>query len=137
MKLKFLISIFFLITFFSNCTTYTSTIIKNHDYSSFDLSFKWSYHNNTFDLTGINNFWTELFNLQIKLTPVDNNMKPLENGIKKYVGFIEMDETFHYVFHFTSKKIKFIQLDYFYNYSGYNSSGNILNYYTVFFNVSH
>ena len=136
MKLKFIVSICFLIFSFFSCSSYNSTIIRKQDYSSFDLSFKWSFQNNTFGLTGINNFWTELFDIEIKVTPVDEEMEPLQNGIKKYVGFIPMDEFFHYNFHFTSRKIKYIQLDYSYKYSGYNSSGSTLNNYTVFFDVS-
>ena len=133
---KKLFALILLIFLMSSCAgTYNPAIVKKHNYSSFDISFIWKFEKNTLYLTGINNFWTELFNVSIKITPLNSDFTPLSKPMERYIGSIEMDGKFKYSFNFNEKNIKYFQIDYFYNYSGYNSSGTLLNYYTIYLNL--
>ncbi len=134
---KKIISAILLTLLLSSCAgTYNPAIVKKHNYGSFDISFIWKFKKNTLYLTGINNFWTELFNLSIEITPLDSDFNPLSKPVKRYIGSLEMDGKFKYSFEFNNKKIKYFQVDYFYNYAGYNSSGTLLNYYTIYLEVN-
>ena len=111
---------------------YNPTIITKSNTGSFDISFKWKYQNNTLYFNGYNNFWTEIFDLEYTITPLNKKMQPVGKSVKKYIGSIDMDEHFKINCYFNEKNIKFFKIDYYYTYPGYNSSGSRLNYYTIY-----
>ena len=133
---RFFILFILLFMFFSCAATiHLPVIVKRNYYGSFDISFKWKYENNTFKLTGSNNFWTEIFYLEIAVTPVDKNMNPIDKSHKKYIGSLDTDEKFVFIDKFKVDNIQYFQVDYSYTYAGYNSSGSRLNYYTLYFKL--
>ncbi len=132
-KIFLLLMIFFIA--YGCSEVYSPTIIKNPVYSSFDIAIKWKFYNNKLFLSGYNNFWTEIFDFEITLTPVDKNMKSVGKSYKKYIGSLDMDEKFNLTCQFTCQNIYYIKLDYYYTFYGYNSSGTRLNYYTYYLKV--
>jgi hypothetical protein len=136
-KNSLIISMFITFLLFYSCiaTIHSPTIVKKHDYGSFDISFKWKFQNNTLTLTCLNNYWIEIFDLEFTVTPVNDNLEPIGKNHKKYIGSFEMDETFTLKYKFNTQNMKYIKVDYKYTYAGYNSSGSRLNYYTIYLKV--
>ena len=133
--LSFIIfSLYFILT---SCAGqfYTPTIVTQHNYSSFDISFKWSYQNNVLNLTGLNDFWTEIFDVQLTIIPVNKKMKPVGKPFTKYIGALERNATFNIRCHFNAKNVNYLKIEYYYTYGGYNSSGSRLNFYTIYLKV--
>ncbi|GEM_PF-5753540 len=134
---------FFYLTLFililSGCinSLYTPTIVNQSKYGSFDISFDWELRDSKILLlTGVNDFWVPIFDVNISITTVDQNLNKIGITQEKYIGSLDLHQKFENTFEVDTKGIPFIQVDYSYQYgSVMRSYSQNQNYQTIYLKI--